>query len=105
MKESVGGVEKQNSASTQPCRRSYLIDHGESNSCRGWQRAGEVLHHALQPRGALEGLLAGVLVLGVDKLGDHALRLLPGGRVRLHAQDQLIDVACRISHGLIALSM
>ena len=56
----------------------------------------EVLHHALQPRAALEGRPCVILVLGVDKLRNDALRLLQGRQVALRLQDELINVACAI---------
>ena len=56
----------------------------------------EVLHHALQPRAALEGRPRVILVLGVDKLCDDALRLLQGRQVTLRLQDELVDVACTV---------
>jgi hypothetical protein len=52
------------------------------------------LHHALQPRAALEGGLAGVCVLGVHKLCDYAAVTMQLRSVSAQLQHQLVDVAC-----------
>ena len=71
-----------------------LVDDGEAD-VGGWRQAvGEVLHHALQARAGLECSARVVLVLGVDKLRDDALRLLQRCRVAVRLQHQLVDVAC-----------
>ena len=71
-----------------------LVDDGEADAGGGRQGLGEVLHHALQPRRALEGGAALVGVLGVYELADHAARALQRLHVRAHGQHQLVDVAC-----------
>ena len=55
---------------------------------------GEVLHHALQPRAALERGARVVPVLGVHKLCDDAMRRLQRRQVALRLQQQLVDVSC-----------
>ena len=72
-----------------PARRS-----GEANVRRTRrQHFGVVLHHALEPRGLLEGGLGSVGVLGVHELFHHALGPLQGRDIGLQLHDQLVDVA------------
>ena len=72
----------------------YLIDDCEADRGVWRQAVREVLHHALQTRAALEGRPRVILVLGVDKLCNDALRLFQGRQVALRLQDELVDVAC-----------
>ena len=88
--------------------RPCLVDDGKAHSSGGRQAMGEVLHHALQPRAGLECGSGVVLVLGVDKLCDDALRLLQRLRIAVCLEHQLIDVACPQEHpntSELALSM
>lgn len=71
-----------------------LVDNSEAHCSIGWQGFGVVLHHALQPRAGLEPCFAGVLVLRIYKLSNDALGLLQGLDVRVHLQDELVDVTC-----------
>ena len=73
---------------------AHLVDDGEAHRGVCGQAVGEVLHHALQPRAALEGRARVVPVLGVHKLRDDALRGLQRGQIALRLQQQLVDVPC-----------
>lgn len=55
---------------------SDLVDKCEAHSSRGGQGFWVVLHHALQAGAGLEGCLAGIFVLRIDKLSNDALSLL-----------------------------
>ncbi len=72
----------------------HLVDDREANLGVRGQAVGEVLHHALQPRAALEGGARVVLVFRVHKLCDDALRGLQRWQVALCLQQQLVDVPC-----------
>ena len=78
----------------------HLVDDCEADRGVWRQAVREVLHHAFQPRAALEGRPRVILVLGVDKLCNDALRLLQGGQVALRLQDELIDIACAVTNVL-----
>ena len=54
---------------------------------------GVVLHHALEPRRRLECRLRPVRVLGVDELRHLPVGRLESLRVRLEAEEQLVDGA------------
>mmetsp|Transcript_23097 Transcript_23097/g.46334 ORF Transcript_23097/g.46334 Transcript_23097/m.46334 type:complete len:560 (-) Transcript_23097:260-1939(-) len=69
------------------------LERDEADLGLGVEQLGVVLHHALEARGLLEDGLLGVLVLGVDELGHHAVRLLQGGRVLGDGEDEDVEVA------------
>lgn len=55
---------------------SDLVDECEAYSRGGGQGFWVILHHALQSRAGLEGCLAGILILRIDKFSNDALSLL-----------------------------
>ena len=72
----------------------HLIDDSEAHRGIFGEAMREVLHHALQARAAFEGCACVVLVLGVHKLCNDAMRLCQRRQVALCLQQQLVDVAC-----------
>ena len=57
------------------------------------QNGREVLHHAFQSGGFLEGGLGGVLVFRIDEFWHESLRALQHSDILLKIEQQLIDVA------------
>jgi hypothetical protein len=54
---------------------------------------GIVLHHAFEAGRLLEGRLLGIGVLGVDELRHDSRGRVQVAGVRIHAEDELVDVA------------